>query len=104
MYDPAADSDLRRGRLGRPLMRFAKQAAPTTFIALLLLAALYVSVPAAPTDLPGLAGLYLVLIAVLTLPHVGVVSLMDRAEGIWGSGDPTPEAADPNPEGDVAGA
>jgi len=49
-------------------------------------------VPVPPTDPAGLVGLYLVLIAALTLPHVVVVSDMDRVERVWspgGDGDRT---------------
>ncbi|MGT2426508.1 hypothetical protein [Amnibacterium kyonggiense] len=31
-------------------------------------------------------GVYLVLISALTLPHVGVVVLMDRRQGVWRRG------------------
>jgi hypothetical protein len=31
----------------------------------------------------SLAAAYLVFIAVLTLPHVAVVTWMDRREGVW---------------------
>ncbi|MFB6301891.1 MAG: Brp/Blh family beta-carotene 15,15'-dioxygenase [Haloferacaceae archaeon] len=45
--------------------------------------------PAAPGDRIGLLGLYLVGIAVLTLPHVAVVTWMDLRQGVW-----TPDSAD----------
>ena len=62
---------------------FARYAAPTTAVALLFLAGLYAFVPVTPTTIEGAIGLYLVLIAVLTLPHVWVVLKMDRAEHVW---------------------
>jgi hypothetical protein len=40
-------------------------------------------VPRAPTGTADLVGLYLVLIAVLTLPHVVIVTWLDREQGVW---------------------
>lgn len=83
LVDPRAARALGR-RAWRPaLARFARDAAPLTALSLALLGAFYLLVPVRPTDLPSTVGLYLVLIAVLTLPHAVVVSLMDRAEGLW---------------------
>jgi Brp/Blh family beta-carotene 15,15'-monooxygenase len=75
---------LARGDLGRPLWRFAREAAPLTGAALALGGLLWLAVPDPPTTLEGGAALYLVLIAILTLPHVAVVTWMDRAQGILG--------------------
>jgi len=69
--------------------RFARQAAPLTAVALAMVGGLYALVPAAPAapaevgEVGEVVGLYLVLIAVLTLPHVVVVGWMDRAQGVW---------------------
>lgn len=63
--------------------RFARDAAPMTAAALVLFAGFYLAVPATPTTPLDLLGLYLVGIAALTLPHVLVVTWMDRAQGIW---------------------
>jgi hypothetical protein len=63
--------------------RFGRQAAPLTAVALAMLGGLYVLVPTPPGELGELVGLYLVLIAVLTLPHVVVVAWMDREQGVW---------------------
>ena len=65
--------------------RFARDAAPLTGLAIVLLVGFWVVVPASPTAVPGLVALYLVFIAVLTVPHVVVVSWMDRQEGVWQS-------------------
>ncbi|WP_227133826.1 Brp/Blh family beta-carotene 15,15'-dioxygenase [Halorubellus salinus] len=81
--DDTASAALERGNTTGALAAFARDAAPLTVGALLVLAALAVLVPATPTELPGLVGVYLVGIAVLTLPHVVVVTGMDRAQGIW---------------------
>jgi len=66
----------------RPLARFALEAAPLTLAALALLGGLRVVVPHPPTTLAGGVALYLALVAVLTLPHVAVVTWMDRAQGL----------------------
>jgi Brp/Blh family beta-carotene 15,15'-monooxygenase len=71
------------GAAARPWRAFALHAAPTTALALLFLVGLYALVPVAPDSLDDAIGLYLVLIAVLTLPHVWVVLRMDRAEHVW---------------------
>jgi Brp/Blh family beta-carotene 15,15'-monooxygenase len=80
--DDAAD-DLRAGRWLPALGRFVRDAAPLTALSLVLLAGFAVAVPGDPRSDLGVAALYLVFIAVLTLPHVVVVSAMDRAEGVW---------------------
>jgi Brp/Blh family beta-carotene 15,15'-monooxygenase len=65
------------------LARFGREAAPLTAVSLVLLVALYLVVPRQPGDLLALVALYLVLIAVLTLPHVAVVSWMDHRQAVW---------------------
>jgi Brp/Blh family beta-carotene 15,15'-monooxygenase len=86
----AVDADSRAalsaGDLRRPLWRFAREAAPLTAAALALGGVLWVAVPDPPTTLEGGAALYLVLIAILTLPHVAVVTWMDHAQGVLGRG------------------
>ncbi len=69
--------------LKRGMRRFFLQALPTTLVALLGLGALQAVVPHTPTSMVDFTGLYLVLIAVLTLPHIWVVWRMDRVEGLW---------------------
>ncbi|PSP38041.1 beta-carotene 15,15'-monooxygenase [Halobacteriales archaeon QH_7_65_31] len=71
------------GDLWLPIRRFAVQAAPLTAVSLGFLGAFYLLVPEPPTTVAGLVGLYLVLIAALTLPHVGVVAWMDAKQGVW---------------------
>ena len=44
---------------------------------------LYVAVPGTVADPLDLVGTYLVLIAVLTLPHVVVVTVMDHEQGLY---------------------
>lgn len=86
LVDPTAVRALDRGDWRAALARFARDAAPLTATSLVFLAGFFLLVPVRPTTLPETVGLYLVLIAVLTLPHVVVVSLMDRAEGLWSVG------------------
>lgn len=81
----SADSrvSLRAGRLRPALASFAVEATPLTLGAVALLAVLALVVPQRPGATMDLVALYLVLIAVLTLPHVAVVTVMDRAQGVW---------------------
>ncbi len=81
--DTPARRAIRRHDLTTALWRFVKDAAPTTAGALVLFYALLVIVPNQPDTFLQYSGLYLVLIAVLTLPHVVVVTIMDRYQGIW---------------------
>jgi len=69
--------------LGRALARFGRAAAPLTALALVLVVAGAALVPNPPETLSGWVGLYLVGIAVLTLPHAAVVSWMDDRQGVW---------------------
>lgn len=83
--DDRARAALAAGDLRTVARRFARDAAPLTAAALavFLLLALVVPNPPAGLDRRGLLGLYLVGIAVLTLPHVVVVTWMDLTEGVW---------------------
>lgn len=81
--DPAAAASLRARRYGAALASFTRDAAPLTAASLGLLVLLYFAVPGTVADPLDLVGTYLVLIAVLTLPHVVVVTVMDREQGIY---------------------
>lgn len=83
LLDPPAVDALSRDDVGVALGRFARQAAPLTLVSLGFLVALYLLVPRPPTTVEGFVGLYLVLIAALTLPHVVVVAWMDRVQEVW---------------------
>jgi Brp/Blh family beta-carotene 15,15'-monooxygenase len=83
VLDPAGETALAEGDLAGALGQFGREAAPLTALALVLIGAAVVVVPNPPTDVPSAIALYLVVIAVLTLPHVVVVSLLDYAEAIW---------------------
>ncbi|MDJ0757180.1 MAG: Brp/Blh family beta-carotene 15,15'-dioxygenase [Ardenticatenaceae bacterium] len=73
------DRDLRRP-VWISLYRFFRESLPLTLVSLLFLVGLYFVVPSQPNDVSGLAGVYLVMIAALTLPHTIVVAWMDRQE------------------------
>jgi Brp/Blh family beta-carotene 15,15'-monooxygenase len=81
--DETAAASLAEGRLGPALARFAREAALPTAGGLAVAAGLWVAAPEPPTTTEGVVALYLVAIAVLTLPHVVVVTAMDRIQGYW---------------------
>jgi len=83
--DPAARRAFaERGTRGA-LLRTGRDAAPLTAVSLVMIAGVAVAV-GVDTDPRTLTALYLVFIAVLTLPHVAVVTWMDAAEGTGLSG------------------
>jgi Brp/Blh family beta-carotene 15,15'-monooxygenase len=84
--DPDARAALADGHTGAALGRFVRDATPLTVASLVLLGGFAVLVPTSPAGLADLVGLYLVLIAALTLPHVVVVTDLDRAQRVWTSG------------------
>jgi len=79
------------GECGPALVRFARDAAPATVAALALLGMLAALVPVPPASADGWVALYLVLVAVLTLPHTVVVTWLDRRDDLW-----TPATQDPS--------
>lgn len=81
--DDRALGHLERGRLGGALARFAREAAVPTLLALIGCAALWWATPSPDPTLEGAIAVYLVAIAVLTLPHVVVVTWLDRFAGYW---------------------
>lgn len=83
LLDDHASGALEQGEMSLAFGRFARDAAPLTAAALLVFIALGLSVPATPATLADAMGLYLVGIAVLTLPHVVIVTLLDRETGLW---------------------
>ncbi|MGF1473835.1 MAG: Brp/Blh family beta-carotene 15,15'-dioxygenase [Rubrobacteraceae bacterium] len=83
LLSPASLSALRKGGILPALKDFARDAAPLTLAALVLLAGLYVLTPGGVQGAASYLALYLVLISLLTLPHVAVVGLMDRRQGLW---------------------
>ena len=64
---------------------FARRALPMTLLSLVGLAALWFW-GQAPTRVDSLLGIYLALIASLTLPHAVLVLVMDLREGLWHEG------------------
>lgn len=83
LVDGRSVAAVRDGKPTDAAVRFARDAAPLTGASIALLAAFYWLVPNRPDAGIEWIGLYLVFIAVLTLPHVVVVSWMDRIEGVW---------------------
>jgi Brp/Blh family beta-carotene 15,15'-monooxygenase len=82
LADPPAASALSAGDATGAFRRFARDAAPLTAVSLLLFAGLYLAVPGGVRGSEGLLAVYLVGIAALTLPHVAVVTWMDRVQGV----------------------
>ena len=80
LLDPKSTGALEAGRVAPALVRFARNAAPLTVAALVLLLGLYLVVPEVGATPPAL---YLLLVSALTLPHVVVVSFMDVRQGLW---------------------
>jgi Brp/Blh family beta-carotene 15,15'-monooxygenase len=80
--DPVASERVEDGDAVSALVRFGRDAAPLTAGALVLLGGLWI-VASPPATLEGFFALYLILIAALTLPHAGVVTLMDRVQRVW---------------------
>lgn len=81
--DPHTRAFFRNRQWSRIALRLVRQAAPTTAAALGLGAAIYLIAPAHPDGTFTYLGIYLILIAILTVPHVWVVCRMDRREHIW---------------------
>lgn len=84
LLDEKSTGALEAGRVAPALVRFARDSAPLTVAALVLLLGLYLVVPPETSAAPSsLLALYLVLVSALTLPHVVVVTLMDVIQGLW---------------------
>ncbi|GAB3024858.1 Brp/Blh family beta-carotene 15,15'-dioxygenase [Natronobiforma cellulositropha] len=83
LVDPVASAALERGAVGTAGRRFAREALALTAGGLVVLIGVGLSVPQTPASLAEALALYLVTIAVLTLPHVVVVSVLDYEQGIW---------------------
>jgi Brp/Blh family beta-carotene 15,15'-monooxygenase len=83
VVDPRSRESLAGGDPRASLRRVARDAAPLTAVSLLLLAGLAVAVPRGAAGVADLVAVYLVLLAVLTAPHVVVVTALDRRQGIW---------------------
>ncbi|MFC6837080.1 Brp/Blh family beta-carotene 15,15'-dioxygenase [Halomarina ordinaria] len=64
--------------------RFSRDAVPLTAVALCLFVALAAFRPTGSAS--TLLGVYLVFLSLLTLPHVVVVTLLDRTQGVWRPG------------------
>jgi len=76
---------IRAGSLLRACARFGRDALPLTLLSIVLVAATAVLLGATREPLE-LVGVYLVVIAALTVPHVVIVSWLDREQGLWLTG------------------
>ncbi|WP_265109041.1 Brp/Blh family beta-carotene 15,15'-dioxygenase [Halosolutus halophilus] len=83
LVDPVAGAALERGGIGTAWRQFARDAAPLTAGGLIVLVGIGISVPRTPASVADVLAVYLVTMAVLTLPHVVVVTLLDREQRIW---------------------
>jgi len=83
LLDNVGSARLGEGNPAGALARFGRVAAPLTVGALLVFGGLALAVPAASLSGPDLFAVYLVGIAVVTAPHVVVVTMLDLREGIW---------------------
>lgn len=83
LLDKSSRKSLERGQFWPAVAVFMRDAAPLTAVALVMLAGLYVMVPGVRAEVGALLGVYLVLISLLTLPHVFVVSYMDYRQSVW---------------------
>ncbi len=83
LLDERATEQLAQGRTHAALGRFYRLALPMTGLALVILGGLYAVVPVRPTDALGAVGLYLALIAALTVPHTLIVLWLDAVQQVW---------------------
>lgn len=81
--DPSLSPALRCGRALPVALALGRDALPLTLGAVVVLSVLAAAVPAGVGNVDAVASVYLVLLAVLTLPHVVVVSCLDRVQGLW---------------------
>jgi hypothetical protein len=80
---PVTQPAFRAGAPARAVAHMLWDAAPLTALALAGFAVAWFLLPMGTGGAMSLLGFYLVGIAILTLPHVGVVTWMDRRQGIW---------------------
>jgi Brp/Blh family beta-carotene 15,15'-monooxygenase len=80
---PVTRPALAAGAWARAVGHMLWDALPLTAVSLVGFAAVWLLLPRGPTGAMSLLGFYLVGIAILTVPHVGVVTWMDRRQGIW---------------------
>jgi len=83
LLDGPSFAALERGRATPAIRAFFRDSAPLTLVVLGLLAGLYFLLPEMARAPGALLGAYLVLISLLTPPHVAIVSMMDRRQGLW---------------------
>lgn len=82
LLDPGGAVFLSRGKLAKATRRFATDAAPITAIALVVLGLAYFMLPTATGSAESRLAPYLVLISTLTVPHIAIVTYMDRRQKV----------------------
>lgn len=83
LVNPSSITALRKNKILPALKDFVRDAAPLTAAALVLLVGFYLLLSGSVQEPADLLALYLVLISVLTLPHVVIVGLMDYRQRLW---------------------
>ncbi len=82
MLDNEPREGLQQGSVMPAARRFFIDSAPLTAVSLVLLGGLYYFLSVS-SGLENLIGVYLVLIAVLTLPHIVLMIWLDRIQGVY---------------------
>lgn len=82
MLDSESREGLKQGSIIPAFRRFFIDSAPLTAASLVLLGGLYLFLSVS-SGLENIVGVYLVLIAVLTLPHVLLMIWLDRIQGLY---------------------
>lgn len=82
LLDSRAVDAVAQQRWGYALGKFGLEAAVPTVLALVFVGGLWWLVPSPAETVAGLTGLYLVAIAVLTLPHTVVVAVLDHEQHV----------------------
>ena len=85
LIDNQSRMSLIDGEISLSVQRFARDAASLTGVTLLLFILFFWLLPQSPADIEAYGAVYLVGIAVLTAPHVIVVSWMDFRQNVWGN-------------------
>jgi Brp/Blh family beta-carotene 15,15'-monooxygenase len=82
ILDSRTRESLQDGTVLPAIRRFVIEAAPLTLVSLGILALIYLLLPAT-AGIDGLIGTYLILLAVLTLPHTVIMIALDREQGLY---------------------
>ena len=83
LVDPVTRNAVERRVIRSAVKRFVRDALPLTIGGVIVLGGIALLVGQTPASVHVAIGLYLITIAVLTLPHVIIVTLLDLEERIW---------------------